>query len=480
MKTRNKLAMLSSMLLSLTLVLSACGGTNNNSSNTANDTNKASNAGSADKTNNAGTNSTANANAADTESASDTNAAAATEVKHDPVTLRIVSWAGDDYVPLYQKFHEKYPWITIENVPVNGKSILEVVAANQAAGTPADLSWVDQDLYSFEQNGVAEDLTPYLDTDPTMQSVQLKNGLLDTFKINGKRVAVPFVDVPMWILVNKDLLAKNGLDMPPNDWTYDDLREDAKKMTNPDAGEYGMTTMPEWQMRLLSTKSIADGYANNLQFMNTDLTQSMMGTPGVVDEFKWLKEFVTKDGSMLNYADAKAKGDAMSNFLNGKTGFAIGGSWNIPELRSKANFDWDVLPFPRGTKGQPSYSIWGPMTLLAGSKHKAEAFLYISFQFSKEIQKWKMEQGNNPAIIDPELDAYYDQIPLWKDKNTDAVRISKENGIPEMGYMIPAFGEYQWNGLGNKIIFEDGDTSELIASAEGWNKRTQEVRAALK
>lgn len=405
--------------------------------------------------------------------------APATE-EHEPVKLKIVSWAGDDYVPLYQKFHEKYPWITIENVPVDGKPILEVVTALEAAGTPADLTWVDQDLFAFEQNGIVEDLTPYLDKDPTIQSVTIKPGLLDLYKVNGKRVAVPFVDVPMWILVNKDLLSKNGIGMPSNDWTYDDLREIAKKITDPEAGEYGMTTMPEWQMRLLSTKSIADGHAANLQYMNADLTQSFMNTPGVMDEFGWLKSFVTTDGSMLSYEDAKAQGDVVSNFLNGKTGFAVGGSWNIPDLWKNANFDWDILPFPRGESGQPGYSIYGPMTLLAGSKHKEEAFLYISFQFSKEIQKWKMEQGNNAAIIDPELDAYTEQIPLWKGKNTGAVKISRDNGIPEMGYMIPAFGEYQWNGLGNKIIFEDGDVSELISSTEQWNKRTLDVRSSLK
>ncbi|MFD0671141.1 ABC transporter substrate-binding protein [Cohnella sp. GCM10027633] len=448
-------------IIAATLSLSACSKDNSNNS-----------------TDSSSGSVTPSAEASPSATASDVSTASATE-EHEPVNLKIVSWAGDDYVPLYQKFHEKYPWITIENIPVDGKPILEVVAALEAAGTPADLTWVDQDLFAFEQNGIVEDLTPYIDKDPTMQGVTIKPGLLDLYKVNGKRVAIPFVDVPMWILVNKDLLNKHGVDMPANDWTYDDLRDLAKTLTDPDAGEYGMTTMPEWQMRLLSTKAIADGHASYLQYMNEDLTQSLMGTPGVMDEFRWLKSFVTADGSMLSYEDSKAQGDVVASFLKGKTGFAIGGSWNIPELWKNAQFDWDILPFPRGKSGQPGYSIYGPMTLLAGSKHKEEAFLYISFQFSKEIQKWKMEQGNNAAIIDSELDAYTDQIPLWKGKNTGAVKISRDNGIPEMGYMIPAYGEYQWNGLGNKIIFEDGDVSEMISATEQWNKRTLEVRAAL-
>ncbi|OMF29391.1 hypothetical protein BK133_17805 [Paenibacillus sp. FSL H8-0548] len=399
--------------------------------------------------------------------------------KKDPVTLKLISWS-DSYTELYKKFNEKYPWITIEQIPVNGQSIMEIIASLEAAGTPADLTWIDSDLITYDQAGLVEDLTPYIEKDPTLQDVQLPEGFFDTMTYKDKKLAAPFVDVPMWILVNKDLLAKHGVEMPANDWTYDDFRDVAKKITDPEAGEYGLTTQPEFQMRVLSTKAIADGHAANIHYLNEDLTQSLLNTPDVMNDVRWLADFVWKDGSMQSNAKAAEQGDVTREFINGKTGFAIGGDWVLPGLKKDAKFEWDVLPFPRGKVSQPGYSIYGPLSLLSGSKHKEEAFLWISFQFSKEAQKWKIDQGANASVIDPELTAYYDETPMWEGKNKEAVKIAKENAKIQPGVTVPAWSEYNWNNILNEIIFDGADINRLIPETEQWNKRTLEVRESLK
>jgi ABC-type glycerol-3-phosphate transport system substrate-binding protein len=421
------------------------------------------------------TNGVTNTPAATTEAA----VTAPPERKHDPVKLKLISWS-DSYTELYKMFNAKYPWITIEQVPVNSRPIMEIIATLEAAGTPADLTWIDQDLITFEQNGLIEDLTPYIDKDLSFREIKLPDGFFNTMTYKNKKLAAPFVDVPMWILVNKDLLAKHGVEMPKNDWTYDDFRNVAKKLTDPAAGEYGLTTEPEFQMRLLSTKAVADGHAQNLQFMNADLTQSVLNTPDVINDVKWLQDFVTKDGSMQSYAAAKAKGDVTSKFINGKTGFAIGGDWVLPELKKNAKFNWDVLPFPKGQVSQPGYTIYGPLSLLSGSKHKEDAYLWISFQFSKEAQKWKIEQGANASVIDPELTAYYDQSKMWQGKNIEAVKIAQKNAVIQPGATVPAWNDYNWNNIMNDIVMGDGDINRIIPETEAWNKKTLEVRAQLK
>ncbi|WP_198156146.1 ABC transporter substrate-binding protein [Paenibacillus sp. D9] len=414
--------------------------------------------------------------------AADTDAAGGgggAEEKHDPVTLRFISWK-DSYNELYELFHRKYPWITIQQIPVNSQPIMEIIAAQEAAGTPADVTEIDSDLITFQQNGLIEDLTPYIDKSDIFKNAKFPEGFFDTMTFKGQKLAVPMVDVPMWVLVNKDLLAKHGVDMPGNDWTYDDFRDVAKQITDPDAGEYGVTTQPEIQMRLLSTKAIADGHADNLQYMNKDLTQSLLSTPDVINDAKWLREFVTKDGSMQSEAAAAASGGVTKEFINGKTGFAIGGDWVLPTLKEKAAFSWDVLPFPKGKVSQPGYSIYGPLALLSGSKHKEEAFLWLSFQFTKEAQKWKIDQGANASVVDPELTAYYDQAPIWQGKNIEAVKIAQKNAYIQPGLTVPGWNEYNYNNIVNDIVFGDRDINDLIPETEAWNKKTTELAAALK
>ncbi|MGO4538549.1 ABC transporter substrate-binding protein [Paenibacillus sp. 2TAB19] len=456
MKRKRALTLALSLVLMFSMVLTACSGNNSKGSNAGEGTNAP----------------------AETQAPAD-EATAAPEVKKDPVTLKLISWS-DSYTELYEMFTKEYPWITIEQIPVNSQPIMEIIASLEAAGTPADLTWIDSDLITFDQAGLLEDLTPYIEKDPTFQSVQLPDGFYDTMTYKGMRLAVPFVDVPMWILVNKDLLAKHGVEMPANDWTYDDFREIAKKITDPVAGEYGLTTQPEFQMRVLSTKAIADGHAANIHYLNEDLTQSLLATPEVMNDVRWLSDFVWKDGSMQSNAKAAETGDVTREFINGKTGFAIGGDWVLPNLKNNANFEWDVLPFPKGKVSQPGYSIYGPMSLLKGSKHKEEAFLWIAFQFSKQAQKWKIDQGANASVIDPELTAYYDETPMWQGKNKEAVKIAKENAKIQPGVTIPAWGEYNWNNILNEIIFDGADINRLIPETEKWNKRTLEVAETLK
>lgn len=43
------------------------------------------------------------------------------------------------------------------------------------------------------------------------------------------------------MLYRKDLLEANGIPYPTNDWTWDDLMEDCKKLTNPAKGTYGIS-----------------------------------------------------------------------------------------------------------------------------------------------------------------------------------------------------------------------------------------------
>lgn len=445
---------LSAMLLTTMLVVTACSGGNNGGA-----TNAPTNAPTAAQT-------------------SDGGEATSAPENQEPVTLKIISWK-DTYGELYDMFMEKYPWITIEQIPVNAQPIMEIIASLEAAGTPADLTEIDSDLISFDQAGLLEDLTPYIEKDPIFNATQFPDGFFDTMTWNGKKLAIPMVDVPMWILVNKDLLAKHGQEMPPNDWTYEDFRNIAKAITDPQAGEYGLTTQSEWQMRVLSTKAIADGHAANIHYLNEDLTQSVLHTPEVLDDVRWLQEFVTKDGSLQSFEAATAGGDVTREFINGKTGFAIGGDWVLPNLKANANFEWDVLPFPRGEKGQPGYTIYGPLSMLSSSKNKEAAFLWISFQFTKEAQKWKIDQGANASINDGEIMAYYDETPMWEGKNKEAVKIAKENAYIQPGLTVPAFGEYNWNNILNEVIFMGGDINSIVPATEQWNKRTLEVRAEI-
>ncbi len=400
--------------------------------------------------------------------------------KREPVTLKLVTWQKDTYDGLYKKFTAKYPWITIEPIyPANGldTSIIEKIAALQAAGTPADLTWLT-DMSHYTKGNLLEDLKPYIAKDESLKSKKLPKGFFESFdNAKGQRFAVPFVDVPMWVLVNKDLLAKHGLEMPKNDWTYDKFRELAKAATDPAAGEYGLTSNGIFARYFLSAMSVANGSSPNLWYMNEDLTQSVLDKPEAMNDVKWIQELITKDGSYPSDIKAKELGGSVSKFINGKTLFDIGGDWVLEPLSKEAKFKYDVLPFPKGKVSQVTHHIYGPIAMLAASKHKEEAWLWISFQFEAEAQKWKVDQGSNAFVIDDELKKYIDQSPLWKGKNTEAVKMTKDMCCIGPGPTIPVFQENPFTFLAETIL-AGGDMSTLKGKIDAWNKKTLDLRKA--
>ena len=229
-------------------------------------------------------------------------------------------------------------------------------------------------------------------------------------------------------------------------------------------------------MRLLPLKAAADGHVQNLAYMNEAMTKSLLDTPAVLDDVRWLTEFVTKDGSMLSWYRSAQEGDLVKNFMNGKTAFEIGGDWLLPRLQREAKFNWDILPFPRGQLNQYSFHIYGPLALLSGSEHKEEAYKWISFQFELEAQKWKIDEGANASVIDPELTDYIDKAPIWQGRNIEAVKMTKDDGLVLPGATIPGFSDYNWVNMINEIVFNGYDAKHLTPETEAWNKKTQQLR----
>lgn len=404
----------------------------------------------------------------------------APEVKKDPVTLRILVWS-DAKKGLIDMFQAKYPWITVEPVYIADGGIMQTVLTAEAANTPIDVIWLDE-LAGYVKDDMLEDLKPYMDKDLALQSKVFinDNKFLDAFNIKGKRYAAPFIYVPTWMLVNTDLLAKNGMEMPANDWTLDDFRTMAKEATDTAAGEYGMAYSTLFGNFFTSVVAAANGHAANLPFMNEDLTQSLLGTPEVLADIAWVKELVTKDGSMPSHAKAKELGLVLNvDFIVGKSLFEMGGDWSLPDLQANAKFGWDVLPWPKGSAQQVTYGMIGAFGMAKASQHKDEAYLWISYQYEDEVQKWNIDQGANATVVNDELMNYYNETPMWKGKNISAV--TDTNKFPccvDRGQTIPSYGTNPWGATTN-VILGDDTVDSLIPLAEAWNKQTLDVRKEL-
>ncbi|GGD57302.1 sugar ABC transporter substrate-binding protein [Paenibacillus nasutitermitis] len=442
------------LLMIFALAMSAC------SSNT-DGTKTGNTAGEGNKQTNSGTNNTSEKQ----------NDEPAEPEKHDPVTLTIINnWTGEEpgVKSMIEDFQKHYPWITIkiETVLEGPAAKVAKAVALQAAGTPADIIGADE-LTSGQE--LFEDLGPWLDKDADLKSVNFPVSFLNAYKVGGKQLALPGANAaPFLFFVNKDLLAKHGLEMPSPDWTYDDLLNMAKQATDPAAGEWGLAPSIGISRYLPSALAIANGHAANHTFLNEDMSKSVASTPEVLADVQWVQELQTKHHVIPDRA--KATEQSLSDaFMQGKALFDSNGVWYTGNLRDQAQFDWDVLPYPKGSVSQPTTLFNAPFTMLSASKHKEEAWLYYKYGLSKEGIKFAIDDGQTPWGLDQEQQDYLLSNKAWEGKNTDTIKqlYTGETCCANVGANIKDFGDYYntiYGGL-DQILLDSAKVSDIFLPA---------------
>lgn len=359
-----------------------------------------------------------------------------------PVTLRLMWWAPDPEKwkeELTGAFTAKYPWIKIEMVQHDINNIPPAIAA----GEPIDLFW-NSDFWKPYASGFIEDLTPYIEADSEFQSYNFNPGLLETFQFNGRQWGLSRGNDINVIYYNKDLLARYGMEPPKNDWTYEDMREMAKKATDINAKTYGFQNN-DWAIKIApGVKTLADGVTPKMNALNDDMTKLMLDPAtdtAVYDNFDWWLELITKDGSMLGAQASKDAGfEGVDLWNSGQALFSWFGSFALPGFSDPENglkFDWDIAPIPAGTSSQPTLAWNNGIFMGKASKHKAEAWALMKFMTAnKEVQKKLMDLGGSfPNSPDQDLQDHFKNEPFFTKINKDALLYAANHSVYD-----PTFG----------------------------------------
>ncbi|WP_214629545.1 ABC transporter substrate-binding protein [Paenibacillus agaridevorans] len=399
-----------------------------------------------------------------------------------PVTIRLVVWGPELWTKtIPEKFNEKYPHITLQVEKIDGgdnASVLEKITALSAAGTPADLTWVPG-IPDFMKDDLLLDLTPYMQSDPVLSTAELSQPVKDALSWKGKLVALPRAVDAHVMFVNKDLLAKHGIDMPSKDWTWDEFREIAKQATDATAGEYGLAPGPFNYMTTPQVYAVSNGLAPNLNFMNEDWTQSLIADPNVLSAVQWYAELGWVDGSRPSEKQSQDAGidpNGWGSWLSGKIAFDIMGTWEGTARKAGAQFDWDVIPFPRGSQSQVGYNAISPIGILNGTKNADAAAKFLSWLLSPDGQRVLMSDGNIPLTTDPALWEEVQQTGSWAGKSIkDAVQA--DSWIRTM----PGEDKYiqWWAGETGGLFNNGGDLSVFQKWGEEFNANSPNVRKEL-
>ncbi|CAI6083889.1 ABC transporter substrate-binding protein [Cohnella sp. JJ-181] len=375
-KKFHSLTAMSSALLTLSLAVTACGGSNGSG--------EASPSASAGSSSPAGSSSQASPSASASASASE-SAAPAEKVKIDFWTQKFEDTTDAWFKKYVEAYNKSQSNVEIKLTIVPGDAWDQKMKAAQAAGKAPEIRTISYgNIANAAKTGQILPLDDLMDPEVF---ADLYDNVKEFVNVGGKYYAYPKLVEPSSVMFyRKDLFAAAGLDpeKPPTTWA--ELLEDAKALTK--KGVFGL--------------SIAQN-APDLGWSSWGLQYNAAGHLALTDD--WSKADVNNDGYKALYKfyqDAYQSGAMpkqqlapyadIKGFGEGKVAIQICGSWAIGQLRNSYKNMIDkvgIAPMASidGDQTKPTATLGG-WTLAVDGKagHPQQAADFISYLLAGDPQ----------------------------------------------------------------------------------------------
>lgn len=294
---------------------------------------------------------------------------------------------GDEerYRPVVDAFNNLKNGVTVELLQnAEGGGAVEAqskVIALSAAGTAPDLFWTHAYVApNLAKVGLTNDIAPYIKKDKDFKIGTLFEAPVKDYEIDGKQYGLPREATTMIVIVNKELFQKNGVALPKADWTWDDFLKTAQQMTKGSgsqqtwgaggiAGGHGFTTYNIYPKVWQEGGDIVD--KSRAKFT---LHQSP-----AVEQVQWLADLVNKQRVHPNPSEFPGT-NIQESWNSGRIGMFV--QICVYTNFNKAQFDWDIVPLPRG-KSKSTRTASAGHSMTTGSKNKDAAWEFLKHLASK-------------------------------------------------------------------------------------------------
>ena len=338
------------------------------------------------------------------EGASEEPAKSTKDYKSDKeVTLRYAIWGATQQEvskELADAFHEKYPNITVEveYTPQNTGEYWTKLESSCTGGSAPDVFWmngVHADTYI--EGGMMLSLSDLVEDSELIDwKEDFPATLTAQYERDGEIYAIPkdFDTIAVWY--NKQIFDEAGVEYPSDDWTWEEMVETARKLTNKEKGIYGITAEMNGQQYYYPTISANGGYilAEDNETCGYEAKNTMTG------HSCWTE--LMEEGlspSLQQLTDTPSS----TLFESGKLGMLWAGSWNTASyMKNEQLRDYVGVAELPSFDGKNGNCINGlGIGVYSKSKNLDEARLFVEWLGSKEAQEI---QGKSGTVISARVD----------------------------------------------------------------------------
>ncbi|MEU1390449.1 MULTISPECIES: sugar ABC transporter substrate-binding protein [unclassified Nonomuraea] len=377
-----------------------------------------------------------------------------TATKPGKVTISYAIWEKNDQ-PSTQKiidaFQKQHPDVTVKLEITPWDQYWTKLQTAATGGAAPDVFWMNSlNVRMYAKGGV---IAPFENADVSA----FPQAIVDGYRYEGKLYGMPRdVGVPV-LWYDKELFDKGGVAYPTADWTWDDLKAAAKKLTDPAKKQYGLLA-PLWdQGGFYPTMIQAGGHV-----ISADGKKSGFDEPGSIQGLEFWTDMINKD-KVAPPAQATTDTSPVQLFMTGKYAMYYGGSWLATTFKANTERGGkvDVAPLPKGPAQEAVILLGLANSVSAKSEHPAEAAQFAAFLSSDEAEKILSDSGG--ASVSSRAgtqDGWFAAFPDYHLK--EAFDASIPNGVP---YPV-SLNTAKWQDVQNKLL------------AEAWAGRRPTAEAA--
>lgn len=261
-------------------------------------------------------------------------------------------------------------------------------------------------------------------------------GSIDAVTIGGKQYAVPIAVESIALFYNTD-----KVQTPPSTW--DELVSKAKEV-----GFLSDLTSLYMVWPYISGKG---GYTYKFNNGTYDVNDLGLGLPSkegyavinsLVNEYKFMKADV--NGTI-----------ASGNFKNGRTGFFIGGPWDVADLKKQSSLKFAVAPLPK-MDGNVMKTFVGVQTAFVSEKCKNKDVAWDLIKYLSENSAIPLYKVGNriPALLSAQQDAAFKADTMLIAFADQAKLGEPLPNIPEMADTWQSYADNMKLLLTNKLTLD--------------------------
>ena len=324
-------------------------------------------------------------------------------------TIEFAAWESDfDWDAVIAGFNETYPNITVQITKSPFKDFFTRLQTQASGNNLPDAFMMNGPNFQlYASNGIIVPFDRAVE-DGELDFSNYPEAMAELYTYDGTPYAVPtsYDSIGLWY--NEDLFEKAGVEVPTDEWTWEDLHEAAQEISEAlkDEGVYGFAGGAYNQELFYNLIFQAGGAV-----LNEDATEAQYSSPGSREALQFLRDMVEDGSSPTIQTTADTSPDEL--FKSGKAAMVYGGSFRVQGyVDSAVGESIQVVPLPKG-KERGVVLHGGAVVASAASENAAAAAAFAVYHGSEEGQRIIGESGASIPAFQGTEQAYIDAHPEY-------------------------------------------------------------------